>query len=178
MRKINRAGLDLIKEFEGFRAQTYDDGVGVLTIGYGTTARAGVGIVPLPGMTITKKEAETYLRRALDKFSDQISPHIHQPMTENEYAAFLSLAYNIGPSAFKRSSALKHFNAGDRDKAAKSILLWNKAGGRKLRGLVRRREAERKLFLTQSQPTPTGLGAIIAAFFAAIIKAFSKGDKA
>lgn len=167
MRKINQAGLDLIKEFEGFRAQTYDDGVGVLTIGYGTTARAGVGITPKPGMTITKQEAEVYLQRALDKFSAKITPHIHKPMSDNEYAAFLSLAYNIGPTAFKRSSALKHFNAGDKAKAAKSILLWNKAGGKKLRGLVRRREAEKALFLTP--PTQTAERNPFAALITAIL---------
>lgn len=145
---INQAGLDLIKEFEGFRAQTYDDGVGVLTIGYGTTAAADVGIRPRPGMTVTQEEAEWYLQKALTKFAQQIKPQIAAPINENEFAAFMSLAYNIGPTAFAKSSALRHFNAGDKAKAAKAILLWNKAGGKVLKGLVRRREAERKLFLT------------------------------
>lgn len=149
---INQAGLDLIKEFEGFRPETYDDGAGVLTIGYGTTARAGVGIDPQPGMVITQAEAEWYLEKALMAFADKILPAITAPINENEWAAFLSLAYNIGPSAFKRSSALRHFNNGDKFMAAKSILLWNKAGGKVMRGLERRREAERKLFLTPVEP--------------------------
>lgn len=146
--KINKATLDLVKEFEGFRAETYKCSAGVLTIGYGTTAAAGVGIKPKPGMKITKEEAEVYLHAALNKFSAEIKDAITAPINENEFGAFVSLAYNIGPGAFKKSSALRHFNEGDKTKAANAILLWNKAGGKVLRGLTRRREAERKLFLT------------------------------
>lgn len=148
---INKAGLDLIKQFEGFRARTYDDGVGVLTIGYGTTGKAGVGINPIWGMTIDELEAEIYLQRAIDKFWDQIKNHISAPINENEQAAFISLAYNIGPNAFKRSSALRFFNEGNKKKAADAILMWNKGGGKVMKGLVRRRKAERKLFL---KPVP------------------------
>ena len=151
---VNKAGLNLIKEFEGFRANAYDDGVGVMTIGYGTTARAGVGINPVPGMTISHEEAEWYLEKTLAKFADKIRPSITAPINENEWAAFLSLAYNIGPTAFNRSSALRHFNNGDKYLAAKAILLWNKAGGKVMRGLERRREAERKLFLTPVASKP------------------------
>ena len=148
MTKINDATVDLVKLFEGLRLKAYKDAVGVLTIGYGTTAAAGVGIVPHLGMTITEAEAETYLTRALEKFAAKISPKITAPINENEFGAFLSLAYNIGPGAFAKSSALRKFNAGDKAGAANAILLWNKAGGRVLGGLVRRREAERDLFLT------------------------------
>lgn len=145
---VNEATIDLIKEFEGFRADAYKDAVGVWTIGYGTTARAGVGITPRQGMRVTEEEAEWYLQKAVDKFADQIRPHITAPINDNEFGAFVSLAYNIGPGAFKKSSALRHFNAGDKERAAKSILLWNKAGGKVLKGLVRRREAEKALFQT------------------------------
>ena len=146
--RVNRAALDLIKEFEGFRSETYRDIAGVLTIGYGTTAAAGVGIVPVPGMTITKAEAEWYLQKAVDKFAAQIAKYITAPINENEFGAFVSLAYNIGPTAFRKSSALRYFNAGDKTRAANNIRLFNKAGGKVLKGLVRRREAERALFLT------------------------------
>jgi lysozyme len=148
MTKINDATVDLVKLFEGLRLKAYKDAVGVLTIGYGTTAAAGVGIVPHLGMTITEAEAETYLTRALEKFAAKISPKITAPINENEFGAFLSLAYNIGPGAFAKSSALRKFNAGDKAGAANAILLWNKAGGKVLSGLVRRREAERDLFLS------------------------------
>lgn len=146
--KINQATIDLIKEYEGFEAKAYKCPAGVWTIGYGTTAAADVGITPAAGMVIGKSEAEGYLHAALDKFSNQITPAIKNPINENEFGAFLSLAYNIGATAFKKSSALRHFNAGDKVKAADAMLLWNKAGGKVLAGLVRRRTAERALFLT------------------------------
>ena len=151
---INKAAIDLIKEFEGFRAKAYLDPVGICTIGYGTTAAAGVGITPRLGMTITETEAERYLMAAVDKFAAQIAPKITKPINENEFGAFVSLAYNIGPSAFGESSALRKFNAGDKQGAASAILLWNKAGGKVMRGLSRRREAERALFLRPVDQEP------------------------
>ena len=146
---INKATVDLVKEFEGFEAKAYKCPAGVWTIGYGTTAAAGVGIVPEAGMVIGKTEAEGYLHAALEKFSQQIAPAIKAPINENEFGAFVSLAYNIGAGAFKKSSALRHFNAGDKGKAADALTMWNKVGGKVLAGLVRRRTAERALFLTQ-----------------------------
>lgn len=144
---INDAALDLIKEFEGLRLTAYKDPVGVWTVGYGTTAAAGVGVIPKAGLTITKAEAGRYLAAAVAKFALAIRPKITAPVNDNEFGAFVSLAYNIGPNAFAKSSALKAFNAGDKARAADAILLWNKAGGKVLPGLVRRRQAERELFL-------------------------------
>jgi lysozyme len=97
----------------------------------------------------------------LEKFAAQIRPAITAPINENEFGAFLSLAYNIGPGAFRGSSALRHFNAGDKAKAAAAIKLWQKetVDGvlRVSQGLVNRREAEVRLFLTPvvSQPLTT-----------------------
>lgn len=145
---INQATVNLIKEFEGFRARAYKCPAGVWTIGYGTTAAAFVGLDPKEGMKITEAEAEKYLHTALHKFSSAIAESIRKPINDNEFGAFLSLAYNIGSGAFKKSSALRYFNAGDKAKAADAILLWNKAGGKTLSGLTRRRAAERALFLT------------------------------
>lgn len=148
---INKATLDLVKEFEGLRLKAYPDpatGGEPITIGYGTTAAAGVGIVPKLGMTITQAEAEAYLVKALESFAAKIRPKITAPINSNEFGAFLSLAYNIGPGAFAKSSALRKFNAGDKAGAANAILLWNKAGGRVMKGLERRRAAEAALFLT------------------------------
>ncbi len=153
---VNQATIDLIKKWEGFRAAAYQDPVGVWTIGYGTTAAAGVGITPKAGMTITEAQAEEYLRKAVDKFAAAIRPKITTPINDNEFGAFVSLAYNIGPGAFAKSSALKHFNAGNKTKAAEAIMLWNKAGGKVLQGLVNRRNEERALFLTPvSSVTPS-----------------------
>lgn len=149
---INKATLDLVKEFEGLRRKAYKDAVGVWTIGYGITAAAGLGIAPKAGMTITEAEAEAFLLKGLEKFADSIRPKITAPINENEFGAFLSLAYNIGPGAFGKSSALRRFNAGDKAGAADAILLWNKAGGKVLAGLNRRREAERVLFRSPITP--------------------------
>lgn len=149
---INKAGLELLKTFEGFEAKAYVDPVGIVTIGYGTTASAGVGITPELGMTITEAEAEQYLCAALDKFAAHIRPLLKAEPTENEWAAMLSLAYNIGPGAFGKSTVLKRFNAGDKAGAADAFRMWNKAGGKVLKGLTRRREAERALFLKAATP--------------------------
>jgi lysozyme len=160
---INKATLDLVKEFEGLRLKAYKDAVGVWTIGYGTTAAAGLGIVPKAGMVITEAEAEGYLIKGLEKFAASIRPKITAPINDNEFGAFLSLAYNIGPGAFAKSSALKKFNAGDKAGAANAILLWNKAGGKVLAGLTRRRGRERELFLTPANQNPIKKSGYVAA---------------
>lgn len=143
---INKAALDLIKKFEGFRAQTYVDAAGVPTIGYGTTARAGIGIRPTPGMTCTEAQAAAWLQAAVDKFAATIRPRMTREPTPNQFGAMVSLAYNIGPAAFARSSVLRRFNAGDLDGAANAFALWNRSGGKVLNGLIRRRAAEAALF--------------------------------
>lgn len=176
--RVNKATINLVKEFEGYRPEAYLDPVGVCTIGYGTTAMAGVGIVPVIGMAITKEEAEWYLEQAVNNFADMIEPLFTVEPNENEFGAFVSLSYNIGPTAFRKSSAIRHFNLGDKERAAKSILLWNKAGGKVLGGLVRRREAEKVLFLTDvpevgaKPPTTLNPPSIFAAIFALIAKLF------
>lgn len=152
--RVPQQAVDIVKKWEGFRAETYFDSVGVATIGYGTTARAGVGINPIPGMKITRREAEKYLRRGLEKFADEIRPSITAPINDNEFSAFLSLAYNIGPGAFKRSTALGRFNMGNKRGAAEALTWFNKAGGRTMRGLVNRRAEEKALFLTPVRPRP------------------------
>ena len=144
---INREALDLIKEFEGFRSKAYKDAVGIWTIGYGTTAMAGVGIEPKAGMEITEAQALAYLDAAVAKFEHNVTKVLKRPANENEYGAMVSLAYNIGPAAFAKSSVLRLFNAGDKEGAGAAFLLWNKAGGKVLAGLTRRRKAERALFL-------------------------------
>lgn len=148
---VNQETIDLIKSFEQFKAKTYVDPVGVLTIGYGTTAMAGIGVVPKMGMVISKADAERYLALTIEKFGNEIKRGIKAPINENEFGAFVSLAYNIGPPNFLGSTALRKFNAGDKSGSANAILFWNKGTikGKKvvLNGLVRRRGDERALFL-------------------------------
>ena len=145
---VNAATLALIKGFEGLRLSAYQDSVGVWTIGYGTTAAAGVGISPRAGMTITERDAEHYLALTLSKFADQITPMFTRQVTPNQFGACLSLAYNVGPGNFAKSSVLRKTNAGDFAGARTAFALWNKAGGKVLAGLSRRRAAEAALYAT------------------------------
>lgn len=148
---INQETIDLIKEFEGLRLDAYPDpatGGEPITIGYGTTAAAGVGIVPKLGMRITSADAEEYLRRAVEKTATQIRHMIKVPVSDNEFGACLSFTYNLGPGNFAKSSILRLLNAGNKAGAAASFAKWNKANGVVMAGLVRRRAAETHLFLT------------------------------
>lgn len=143
MRRINEAGLAIIRRFEGVRLKAYLCPANVWTIGYGHTH----GVTQ--GMEITLEQAETLLRKDLRLFEMGVANAIGSaPTSDNEFSAFVSLSFNIGVSAFKRSTALKRHIAGNKAGAADAILLWNKAGGIVLKGLVRRREAERELYLT------------------------------
>lgn len=141
--KINAAGLELIKAFEGCRLTAYRDAVGVLTIGYGST-----GNHVYPGKKITQQQAEDLLRQDLSRFEIGVNAQLGGvPTTENQRAAMIALAFNIGLGAFARSSVLRNHKARKYTAAANSFLLWVKGGGRTLPGLVRRRRAERSLYL-------------------------------
>jgi lysozyme len=157
--KTNNAGIELIKRFEGLRTEAYLCSANVWTIGYGTTTAAGV-VTVRRGMTITAEAAEAFLVRSLAKYEAGVMKALTRAPNENQFSAMVSFCYNVGPAAFARSSVAKKFNAGDAIGAANALRLWNKADGRVLEGLVRRREAERKLFFTdvkksgQSIPPP------------------------
>jgi lysozyme len=144
--KTNQAGIDLIKQWEGYKLKAYKDVVGIWTIGYGITEASGL-IKITPNLVITKKNADDLLVAALVKYEAAVSKALTRVPNENQFAAYVSLCYNIGPGAFAKSSTVKYFNAGDTAKAANAILLFNKAGGRTVQGLVNRRAAEMKLFL-------------------------------
>jgi lysozyme len=144
---LNKASLDLIKRWEGCKLKAYKCSAGVWTVGYGLTTNAGF-IEVGPGTKITQAEADWYLEKAIERFLAQITPAITAPISENELGAFTSLAYNVGPTAFRKSSALRHFNAGNKDRVPASMRKWRKAGGKVVKGLINRREAEIDLFLT------------------------------
>ena len=138
----------MIKQFEGCKLTAYQDMVGVWTIGYGTTAMAGLGITPAKGMTITQERADDLLRQGVDKFAATVDALITANVNANEFGACVLLAYNIGPNAFARSTVLRELNAGNKDRAAAAFKMWNKAGGEIVQGLINRRNAEVTLFLT------------------------------
>jgi lysozyme len=145
--KIGKAGLDLIREFEGLELKAYKDAVGIWTVGFGHTAAAGPP-KPVAGLVITEQEAVDILTRDLGKYEAGVSRALKRTPSQNQFDAMVSLCYNIGEGAFAGSSVVRYFNAGDFEMAAGRFLLWNKAKGKVLKGLTRRREAERKLFLT------------------------------
>ena len=143
LRQINSIGLRLIKSFEGLRLKAYQDAVRVWTIGYGTTR--GVK----PGMVITEAQAEQLLREDVRNFEQAVNSAVKAPINDNQFSALVSFSYNVGAGALRSSTLLKLLNQGDYLGAANQFPRWNKAGGRVLAGLTRRRNAERALFLGQ-----------------------------
>ena len=144
--------IDLIKQFEGCRLTAYLDPVGVLTIGWGYTNNAGYGPGVTVGETWTQTQADTIFEDGVLVFRGQVLALLKRAAKANELGAMTSLAYNIGADVFSRSTCLKRFNAGDTEGAAEALTWFNKADGKVMRGLVRRREAERGLFLGEAHP--------------------------
>lgn len=151
--KTGARGLALIKQFEGLRLDAYRDQVGVWTIGYGHTAQAGPP-TPAAGLRITRQEAEALLIRDLVKYEAAVDGVLTRSPTQNQFDAMVSLCFNIGPGNFARSSVVRAFNKAEDNRAAEAFLAWNKAGGKVLSGLARRRQAERRLFLSHGATTP------------------------
>lgn len=137
-----RAGLPLIRRFEGCRLTAYLDAVGIPTIGWGETK--GVKM----GDKITQAQADDRLLTRYDEFQAKVVKLVTHRITDNQLGALVCFAYNVGVTAFAKSTLLKKLNAGDVKGAASEFLRWNKAGGKVLNGLTKRRVAERDLFLT------------------------------
>lgn len=143
--KTNRAGIELIKSFEGLELTAYKCPADKWTIGYGHTTAAGPPAVK-SGMKITAEQAAEILVRDLVAFEAAVMNALRRNPNENQFSAMVSLCYNIGPGAFASSTVVKKFNAGDAEGAAAAFRLWKKGGGKVLPGLIRRREAEIELF--------------------------------
>jgi len=138
--KLGERGTEILKYFEGCKLTAYQDSVGVWTIGYGHTK--GV----YDGMTITQDQAEQMLLSELEEYEGYIENMVTVPLTQNQFDALVVWVYNLGPTNFKNSTLLKELNAGNYNAAGQEITRWNKAGGKVLAGLVKRREAEAELF--------------------------------
>ena len=134
---LSSAGFVGITSYEGFRSVAYNDGVGVTTIGFGTT----VGVKP--GDTVTVERALHLALADVSKTEAAVRRCVKVPLSQGEFDAYVSLAYNIGTTAFCGSTLVKKANAGDYAGACAEITRWNKAGGQVLRGLTKRRAAER-----------------------------------
>lgn len=145
--EISPAGVEFIKQFEGFSANSYLCPAGVWTIGYGTTVIDGKKV--RPGMSCTKEQALMWLtddvNMYLNEVEGKINPHLN--LTQGQVDAIASFVYNVGSGNFNKSTLLRLMNSGDFSGAADQFLRWNKSGGKVLAGLTRRREAERAMFL-------------------------------
>ncbi|WP_313587780.1 lysozyme [Aquidulcibacter sp.] len=141
IKQIGKPGLDLIKSFEGLKLRAYLCPAKVWTIGFGST-----GQHVTPGKVITEAQAEELLKDDLDRFEAAVTRLVTVPLHQNQYDALVSFAFNVGISALERSTLLKRVNAKLFDQAKAEFAKWNRAGGRPLAGLTRRRAAEAALF--------------------------------
>lgn len=148
MRKVNKACVDLIKSFEGLFLKPYLCPAGVPTIGFGTIKYPDGRDVSLKDSPITDSQAEEYLEFEINEKASGVEKLVSVPLSDNEFGALVSFAYNLGLGNLKKSTLLKLLNSkSDKTKVADEFLKWNKAGGKELAGLTRRRQAERALFL-------------------------------
>lgn len=141
---ISNKGIELIRKFEGLRLKPYYDAVGKLTIGYGHVIRKDEHF-PLDE-AITEEKAENLLIEDLKHVEAVIQRIVTYPLSEGQFDALASFIFNLGEGNFAKSTLLKKLNAGDLDGAAEEFLRWNRAGGRELPGLTKRRAAEQELF--------------------------------
>jgi|TARA_R100000482_G_scaffold103554_1_gene46394 lysozyme len=138
--KTSQEGISLIKSFEGCELTAYRCSADVPTIGYGHTA--GVS----DGDTCTQEEAETMLAEDLVEFEDYVKNYVEPELQQNEFDALVAWTYNLGPANLKESTMLKELNSGNFEEVPRQMKRWNRAGGEVLDGLIRRREAESRLF--------------------------------
>jgi len=139
--KTSKKGIELIKKYEGLKLKAYKCSAGVWTIGYGHTKNVKQGDV------ITEGQAEILLIYDLFDFENCIKKNVTIPLTQNQFDALVSLCFNIGCGNFLKSTLLKKLNEGKIAEAAKEFLKWNKADGKELAGLTKRRQEEMELFL-------------------------------
>ncbi len=139
--KTSVEGLALIKKFEGLELEAYKCAAGVWTIGYGHTKDVQEGDV------WSESHADHMLEVELEEFEGYINNNVTVALSQNQFDALVSWVYNLGPANLKASTMLKVLNSGDYEGVPAQIKRWNKAGGKVLEGLIRRREAEALLFI-------------------------------
>lgn len=141
--KFDRAGIDLVKASEGLRLKAYRDPVGILTIGYGHT-----GSDVREGQTLSEQEAVQLLMDDVRFAEVAVKAYVNVPISQNQYDALVDFTFNVGVGALQSSTLLKKLNAGDYIGAGQEFHRWNKAGGKVLPGLTKRRASEAALFGT------------------------------
>lgn len=139
--KTSDAGITLVKSSEGLKLVAYKCPAGIWTNGYGHT-----GPDVTPGMVITQAQADALLARDLERFETGVARLVKVPLNQNQFDALVCFSFNLGLGALQGSTLLRLLNAGDYAGAAAQFPRWNKAGGKELPGLTRRRAAEQSLF--------------------------------
>jgi len=140
MMKTSEEGRALIKKFEGCELEAYQCSANVWTIGYGHTQGIKEGDV------CTQEDADRMLEEDLEEFEGYVQEAVNVPLEQHEFDALVAWTYNLGPSNLRSSTMLKRLNDSKFDQVPSEMRRWNKAGGKVLDGLVRRREAESLLF--------------------------------
>jgi len=147
--KIGHSGLELIKSFEGFKSAPYKCPANIPTIGYGATFYPNGKKVTMTDTHITELEATNLLKETLKSFEQYVDSYCRDDINQNQFDAIVSFCYNLGPSNLKSSTLLKKINTNPSDPTIKNeFLKWNKAGGKVLAGLTRRRQAEADLYFS------------------------------
>tara|TARA_Y100000593_G_scaffold37439_1_gene72652 strand:+ start:1171 stop:1596 length:426 start_codon:yes stop_codon:yes gene_type:complete len=139
--KISNNGLDLVKHFEGLVLEAYKCPAGVWTIGYGHTKDVQ------PGDSWSEDHADHMLEVEMEEYEKYINDLVEVELNQNQFDAMVSWVYNLGVGNLQSSTLLKVLNAGDYAGVPEQIMRWNKAGGKVLEGLTRRRQAEADLFV-------------------------------
>ena len=138
--KISQEGLSLIKKFEGLRLKAYKCSANVLTIGYGHTG----GVKETDKITL--EEADSLLEKDIAKFEEYVSDNVIVKLNQSQFDALVAWTFNLGPGNLRESTMLKKLNNQEYESVPFEMRRWNKAGGKTLDGLIRRRQAEALLF--------------------------------
>lgn len=145
--KISQAGLDLIKKYEGFFSKPYLCPANVPTIGYGATYYEDGRKVTLKDTPITEQRASELLLNVLKEYEKAVDSYTRDDINQNQFDSLVCFAYNVGVNALKSSTLLKLINANPNDPEIRmQFLRWNKAAGKVLKGLTKRRESEAELY--------------------------------
>lgn len=149
--KINKVGYDLIKSFEGCRLKAYKCSAGVVTIGYGSTYYPNRSPIKITDKLNSVQDAEDLLFVTVEEFENNVSALFYNvTLTQNQFNALVSFAFNLGTGALAKSTLLKKAKLNPNDKTiALEFAKWVNAGGKKLPGLIRRRKAESDLYFMQ-----------------------------
>lgn len=145
--KVSQAALDLIRSFEGLKLSPYLDSVNIPTIGIGTTHYEDGTHVTMKDSSITEDRAYDLLRNHLIGVENCLNSAVSIDLSQNQFDALACFIYNVGEGAFTSSTMLKKLNANDVEGTSEEFERWDKAGGKVIAGLLRRRQAEKALFL-------------------------------